>query len=266
MKPKLHWSQIAMLCRCGIQYEMRYVKQIIRPPAIALIVGSATHKSIELNLKNKMDKKVLLPDEEVRQLAADDLNKRWDTEGADLENLDEDDAGKGEKFVRGAAVDMAVSLASLHNKELAPTIEPIHLERKWDVAINGFPCDLQGTIDVQEQGRIRDTKTSKRSPPKDKADKDEQITMYALASKVLDGSIPELAMDFLVKTKVPKSVVQTTHREQADFEPLLERIAAASKCIESGVFLPCPPDSWACDPRYCGWFNQCKFVRHPVTA
>lgn len=261
MKPKLHWSQISMLCRCGIQYEMRYVKGISRPPAIALIVGSATHVSIEKNLKHKMDNKALLKDDEVRQIAADDVNQRWQNEGADLSSLDEEELGKGEKAVRGEAVDMAVSLASLHHHELAPAIEPIHLERKWDVEIAGFPCDLQGTIDIQESGRIRDTKTSKASPPKDKAAKDEQLTMYSMASKVLDGSIPELAMDFLVKTKTPKVVTQTTQREQADFEPLLARIAAASKCIENGIFMPCPPDSWVCSPRWCGWFDQCVYVR-----
>jgi hypothetical protein len=267
MKPKLHWSQISMLCKCGQQFCFRYVKGIIRPPAVALIVGSATHVSIERNLKNKMEKKVLLPDEEVRQVAADDLNRRWQDEGADLSSLDEDELGKGEKELRGEAVDMAVSLASLHNRELAPTIEPIHIERKWDVAIDGFPCDLQGTIDCQENGgltagtRIRDVKTSKRSPPKDKAEKDEQLTMYSMAAKVLDGTIPELSMDFLVKTKEPKVVVQNTKREQADFEPLLARIAAASRCIETGVFMPCAPDHWCCSPRFCGYFGQCQFVK-----
>ena len=285
MKPKLHWSQINMLCRCGIAYEMRYVKGIIKPPAVALIVGSATHKSIETNLRNKMEKKVLLPDEEVRQVAADDVNARWQEEGADLSGLDEDEAGKPEKEVRGEAVDMAVSLASLHGRELAPAIEPIHIERKWDVAIDGFPCDLQGTIDIQEHGsmasvedtekampgpagtRIRDTKTSKASPPKDKASKDEQLTMYAMAAKVLDGSIPELAMDFLVKTQTPKVVVQRTIREQDDFGPLLARIAAASRCIESGIFVPCQPDAWQCDRRYCGYHDSlCPYVRHKVSV
>jgi len=265
MKPRLHWSQISMLCRCGVQFDFRYNKKIVRPPAIALIVGSATHKSIELNLKNKLNNKTLLEDAAVKEIAAADVNQRWDSEGCDLSSMDDDEKGKGEKFLRGEAVDMAVSLASLHHRELAPGIEPTHLERTWDVAIDGFPVDLSGTIDIQENGRIRDTKTSKASPPKDKAEKDEQLTMYCMASKVLDGTIPALAMDFLVKTKVPKVVVQHTTREQADFEPLLARIAAASKCIESGIFLPCPPDSWVCSPRWCGYHSTCPYVRGKKT-
>lgn len=290
-----------MLCRCGIAYEMRYVKGIIRPPAVALIVGSATHVSIEKNLKNKMEKKVLLPDEEVRQVAADDVNARWQNEGCDLSSLDEDEVGHGEKEIRGEAVDMAVSLASLHNRELAPSIEPIHVERLWDVSITDGPCDLQGTIDIEEKvvveqaqilseeqlsqlpvrSRIRDTKTSKRSPPKDKAARDEQLTMYGMALAVLTqreseladkprtlaDCIPALSMDFLVKTKEPKVVVQNTQREQADFAPLLARIAAASRCIETGIFLPCPSDSWQCDARYCGYHDGlCPYVRGKKTV
>ena len=250
-----------MLCRCGIAYEMRYVKGIIRPPAVALIVGSATHVSIEKNLKNKMEKKVLLPDEEVRQVAADDVNARWKNEGCDLSSLDEDEVGHGEKEIRGEAVDMAVSLASLHNRELAPTIEPIHIERRWDVSITDFACDLQGTVDIQEQNRVRDTKTAKRSPPAGSADKSEQLTMYCLAVKVLDGYIPALTMDYLVKTKVPKVIVQATKREGADFDPLLARIAAASRCIESGIFVPCAPDHWCCSKLYCGYWSMCPYVR-----
>jgi hypothetical protein len=267
VKPKLHWSQISMLCRCGQQFFYRYVQNIVKPPAVALIVGSATHKSIELNLKNKMDNKVLMDIDSVRAIAAEDVNNRWQNEGADLSGEDEEDVGKGEKFIRGEAVDMAVSLASLHHKELAPAIEPIHLERKWDVAIDGFPCDLQGTIDCQEKCRIRDVKTRKASPPAGLADRDEQLTMYALASKVLDGGqIPELAMDFLVKTKTPKAKTQTTSRDQADFEPLLARIAAASKCIETGVFMPCSPDNWCCSKKFCGFWSMCTFVRHKVSV
>jgi hypothetical protein len=262
MKPKLHWSQISQLCRCGIQYEFRYVKEIIRPPAIALIVGSATHVSIEKNLKHKLETKgTLLSDAEVRQIAADEINTRWEKDGADLSSLDEDEVGKGEKAVRGGAVDTAVSLASLHHHELAPGINPVHLERVWDLEIAGFPVDLRGTIDVQEESRIRDTKTAKRSPPEGTADKSEQLTMYAMATHILDKKIPELQLDNLVKTKVPKVVIQKTMRTEDDFAPLLARIAAASKAIESGIFMPCAPDHWCCSPKWCGYYGMCPMVK-----
>jgi hypothetical protein len=267
MKPKLHWSQISMMCRCAAAYEFRYVKGIIRPPAIALIVGSSTHVSIEKNLKHKLETKgTLLSDAEVRQIAADEINTRWEKDGADLSSLDEDEVGKGEKAIRGAAVDMAVSLSSLHHHKLAPKINPLHLEREWDVEISGFPVDLKGTIDCQEPDRIRDTKTSKVSPPKDRAEKDEQLTMYSMASKVLDGSIPKLSMDVLVKTKTPKVVTLDTTRSDKDFEPLLARIAVVSKSIETGMFPPCDSGHYLCSQKWCGFFTLCPYVRGKVSV
>jgi len=261
-KRQIHWSHISMLQRCGVQYEFRYLKKIVRPPAVALIVGSATHKSIDENLSFKRDHKKLLTQEVVQAIARDDVNKRWEAEGV---FLDEEEKSQGEANVRGEAVDTAVTLAQLHHTALAPDIHPLHVERKWVLEINDFPFDLAGTLDIQEViqvgGNLRDTKTSSKSPPANAADTSDQLTCYSLAIYKLDGYEPPCHLDYLVKTKTPKAVSQESKRTNEDYEVFLNRVAAAGNAIEKGVFIPAPQDSWSCSLKFCGFADQCKYFR-----
>jgi hypothetical protein len=261
VKLDFHWSHISMLMRCGIQFEFRVIKGIVIPPGVAVLVGSSTHKGIDVNLNHKIKTGELMPLDDVMEAAAEDLNKRWQ----DGVELDSEERSVGESNVRGDAVDTVVALSSLHHKEVAPRINPSHVERKFVLELEGFSRNLTGTIDVVEVGGIvRDTKTAKRSPPAETADNSDQLTMYGLAIRTLDKVNPVLILDHLVKTKVPKAVTQMTTRTSADYQVLLNRVAAASRVIQSGAFMPCAQDSWCCSPAWCGYYSQCIYARKKI--
>jgi len=269
-KRQIHWSHVGAYLRCPEQYRRIYIEGERRPPGVALIVGSGTHESIEGNMLSKKDKGVLLPDDTVADLARDSVNRRWGEKGVEL---NDDEKAQGEANVKGEAVDMAVSLSLVHHKELAPEIEPAYVERPWVLELPGHPFYLAGRIDLQEKaqkgkkvGRLRDTKTSKRSPTKTQTDDADQYTMYALAAKVLDGAIPELCVDYLVKTKTPKAVTQHSTRDEADLQVLLRRVQVIAEAIETGVFVPCDRSSWVCNPKWCGFFDSCPYAKGRVSV
>lgn len=256
-KPALSHSALNMLMRCGLQYQFRYLDNIIQPPGVALIVGKGTDKAVSEDLTSKKDNGVLLPDEAVAAIAADAVKLTWHGEEP---VLDDDEKQRGKDRVLGDAVDMAVSLARLHHKELAPTIKPTFIQRPWRVQIEGVSHDLIGFIDVQEERGIRDTKTAGKSPADDAAEKNLQLTMYALAAYVNDGKLPEyLTLDYLVKLKTPKAVVLKTARSEDDLRRLLDRIARAITVIKSGAYLPTDPSNWWCSKRFCGYWDRCPF-------
>jgi hypothetical protein len=261
-KPQLHVSGLNMLQGCGEQYRRRYIEGEIIAPSVALHVGSAVDRAVTDDLESKIKTGALLPDEQIKDIARDALQAKWETDGVSLD----DDEIPGE--AKGEAIDVAVNLAALHHRDLAPTINATAVQRAWTVEIDGFPVDLAGTIDIQEGSeRIRDTKTSKKSPSVDEADKSLQLTTYALAAHVLDRQIPkELTLDYLVKLKTPKLQVVSTTREVADFDPFLERLAIAAKSLESGVFVPARTDDWRCTARFCGYFRSCKYAMRPKTV
>ena len=262
-KWQLHQSGLAMLQRCGEQYRRRYVEGERIPPGVAAVTGTATHRSIAANLACKMETGSLAPRDEALCVAADSLTSVW-AEGVRWQQEDLDAAGaSSEKELQGRCKDRAVELSGCHYDQLAGRINPVAVERQWVVEIPGYAFDLAGTIDIQEANRIRDTKTSAKSLPASAAEKSDQLTLYALAAKVLDGAIPaELVLDGLISLKAgPQVQTLVTIRDDADMRIMLARIERATETIEKGAFTPANQDSWWCSERWCGYAPTCPFFR-----
>jgi len=250
--PKAHLSASAlgMLARCGEQYRFRYVEGIKAPPGVQLVIGKGTHAAIERDLINKQHWGSLLPDDSIADYAADAARAAWEDDEPLVQEGDPD---------KGGAVDTAVSLAQLHHRELAPAIEPVAIERGFLLELDGFPFDLMGFVDIEEKGRIRDTKTSSKSPQADAADQSDQLTLYHLDAVTRGLPPPVVQLDYLVKTKTPKAVSLTSKRGPEDHARFLRRVEAAAKVIEAGAFYPTGADSWACSARFCGYWSRCRW-------
>jgi hypothetical protein len=258
---------MSMFDRCPRQYMYRYVEWdkdrnvqgIVRPPAVAMIVGTGVHVSSAKDLTSKRDTGELLPLKAITEAAYDAVNDEWQKpEGV---QLDDEERLLGEKRVRGEAVDVAVKLATLHHSQLAPVLKPKHIERSFTAPLEKCPFDLGGTIDLQEEdGTLHDLKTRAASPPAGLADSSLDLTFYGLAAWSLDGQPPKaLALDCLVKTKTPKIVTLVSTRSKAAYDVLLLRAKLINAAIESGVFPPCSPDSWVCSRKFCGYWSICEF-------
>jgi len=261
-KPQLHYSGLDTLSRCGEQFRRRYIEKDIIPPGVALVVGTATHRSIKKNLSHKLESKVCLPLEQVCDEARDALVSEWDGKGVSLQP---EEAIQGVKQVKADAIDKAVRLSRLHATEKAPGLEFTHVERSWVVELKGYPVDLAGQLDIQN-GTIcvRDTKTAGKSPAASIADESDQLTAYALAVQVLEGKPPaQVALDYLIDNKTPVAKTFTSTRDDSDFRALLHRVENAVVAIEKGVFIPARATDWWCGPKWCGYHGSCKFAKQP---
>jgi hypothetical protein len=259
--PKIqrHSSHIDMFFKCPVQFMFRYLMGIISIPTVALNVGSSTHYSIELNLKHKLETGELLPVDYVKEAARDCVNRRWEEQGI---KLLPDEAAKGEKTIRGQAVDQAVALSTLHHTDIAPSIEPAAIEESWVLDVPNFPVDLAGQFDIREKVfRLRDTKTTAKTPKEVMAFHRPQLTVYSLAALKLYGQIPPLAVDYLVKTKEPKAITHTTICTTREIEVFARRWEQMELCIEKGIFTPSTPGvDWWCSPVRCGYWERCEYV------
>lgn len=257
-KPQLHVSALGM--KCMEQFRRRYIEKEVIPPGVALIVGTGTHKGVDVNMVHKIETGELLAEEDVADAARDGVNLAWDG-GVKLEP---EELQRGIKIVRGEAVDKAVRLAKLHHREKAPQINPIHAERPWTLEIEGYSMDLVGRLDIQEADTVRDTKTSGKTPADSCAQKSLQLKAYALAVKILDGKAPSrVFLDYLIDTKIPKSATFGHEPDVEDFQAVLYRLEVIAAAMRAGVFVPVEPDHWCCSAMYCGYWNSCRFVKHP---
>lgn len=260
-KPQFHQSALDTLHKCGYQYERRYIDCDPWLPAVAPTVGLATHDSAHASLQNKIDTGELLSVDECADLGRDSLNARWDDEGIWLDDAERE---HGEAVVRGEAVDKVVRLSKFHAGYLAPLLKPIEVERSWVIECEGYPFDFAGKIDVQEPGPVlRDLKTKGASPKQGEADYSDQLTMYALAVKAIDGVLPTaMWLDCIVDLKGgPVLKQQCTTRDALDIQIFARRLENAAKVVESGVFTPARRSDWWCSRKYCGYFSSCPYVR-----
>ncbi len=219
-KPQLHASALEM--KCLEAFRRRYIENEIIPPGVAALVGTATDAGITRNLGNKIKTGQLLPVDECIDTARDALNAAWET-GV---RLDDDEAKRGIKIVKGGAIDKAVRLSTLHHKELAPIIQPSHVQRKWALSSPGYPCDIVGAIDIQESAEsIRDTKTSENTPRADIAHRSVQLSAYALAVELIDGRPPaRVFLDYLIDRKTPQAKPFESVRTEEHFKAVLARV------------------------------------------
>lgn len=146
--------------------------------------------------------------------------------------------------------------------------------------------DFAGEIDITESWTdplfntpvitVRDTKTSEKSPTKGYADGSQtpgiaddsnQLDGYAVATKVLDGKLPDgMALDYLIqtpKTHDLKYIVRKTTRDMNDVNVFLNRFANAVQAIRTGMFVPTNPTDWRCSERWCGYHSICEYAKRP---
>ena len=261
---RLSISRLNMLNRCPMQYQHRYIDNIIAPPGVALIVGKGTHRANASDLLNKMDSGNLLSDDEVKAIAADATKREWESQDV---ALDEEEKAEGADKVKGDAIDRSVSLATLYHEQIAPVVEPTGIEQKFTLPLPSGD-ELTGFIDVNTATRIRDGKTSAKSPTADAADQSLQLTGYIWADWESSGRtlIKEGSLDYLVSLKKPKAMELKTTRTEDDFARLHARLDVAGQIIRAGLFPPCDPGQWCCSPKWCRYWGRCPFGAKKRTA
>jgi len=262
-KRQIHQSMLGMLERCPMQFYYRYVEGIVIPPAVAMVTGTGTHRSVERDMTRKIETGKLEDLDRLKDIAAEAVKAEF-SKGV---TVDDEEKERPLTELRDDSIRTAQELGALHHAELAPTLKPVAVERKWVLNLEGYPYDLGGTLDIQEAGSIRDTKTSKKTKNQAEADNSQQLTMYALAGKVIDQKMPPaLYLDNLVALKTPKLVSFPTKRDQQDLDILLRRVERAIEVIDAGKFMPCDPTNWVCSPKWCGYWTRCGFSKKPVTV
>jgi hypothetical protein len=265
VKPQVHISHVTQYLKCGAQREF-YETLGPRAPGIGALEGTGTHRTSSKNLSHKKEKGILLSDEEIQDTARDEFNQAWKEtlEYSDGPRLEAKEREMGVDKVKGKATDMTIALSLLHHREIAPSIKPDRIEWPWVLTMpDGFDYDLAGTIDLQEAGIpgvsniMHELKTSAR--PNIEAHR-KQILMYSMALWKLDGAIPPVAVDWLIKKKEPESRVESVEVTIEDFNPLLRTLETVMDGMKKGVYLPTGLGTWICVFRWCGYW-PCKYVR-----
>lgn len=249
MKPHVSVSSLSMLAKCAAQYEWRYVRGVKSPPGVASTIGKGVHAGAEADLRNKMEWGELLPEEAVKDTAADATRREWAACEPLIVDGDPD---------QGGAVDEAVSLAAFHHAKVAPGVEPVAIERGFRLETE-LSHDIVGYVDLETPTHIRDLKTKGKAPSGNPARESTQGELYTLETKVRTGVNKPFALDQLIRGRSVRLMQAEAKFTDDDHVSFLRRVEVSLGMIAAGSFPPTAKDSWACSQKWCGYYDRCAW-------
>ena len=255
MITSIHQSMLNTWLRCGRQFEYRYIEGLIIPPGIAARRGTGFHKAAELNFREKIQTKEDLPRDVLLDCARDTYVKTIEDEGVFIpkEKLSE------KKKLLNEGLNQTLEATLIYRNEIAPDIQPVMTE-KYLTADVDLDLPVAGTIDcADDKNRLIDLKCMKR---KDQtwADREIQPTVYSLLMENATGVWPEsFRYEIVVPNKTMVRDSLETKRGKGDVERLRRYAQAFLADLKSGNFKPADPESWVCDPKWCGFYAICEY-------
>jgi hypothetical protein len=259
-------SQYSMYLRCSRQYEYRYIEERKEAPGIALARGSAIHKGAEVTHQRTIDTGKPASMEEASQAVADTFTER----SVEVEDWTDN---KGNVLIKGDIKDKTISSFQVYYAQAVPLINPVKVEKPFAVKVGTVPVfgiiDLIDSIIDTEMSLendpdnpshievVSDLKTTGKRWAPQKLRCDPQLTFYAIAENTT-----KVRWDFVIDQK-SGTVYEPKRSERNDNDKriLIEDVEMVAHLIKKGVSFRCDSTSWACTPRYCGFFERCRGPR-----
>lgn len=244
--PEYHQSSINMFLKCPRQYMYRYLMNIIIPPKSALTLGVAFDAGVTANLSQKIATKTDLAISDVLDAYSSNFEKR-----APETDWSGDDPGQQK--------DLGVKMLKAFHEKASPNIKPVTVQEGFRVETDAGYA-LAGTLDcTDENGFIRDTKTSKAEYPADAVSTEIQPAVYDFAYQAKNGKKPAgFIYDVATKHKEPRVQEVKGQVSQTQTEQLFEAVKLMHGSVQRGEFQYAAPGSWWCSKDWCGYWALCK--------
>jgi RecB family exonuclease len=234
-------SQISCFVDCAAKYWFKYGLNLPDSTNANLALGSAVHAGIGHAMQWKIETgKYPDPD-----CIVGIYNLAW-SQTVDTVEFREDESPR----------DIRTSGEALTRKymlEAAPAIHPKEVEIEVQGLIGGVP--VRGRVDIlEENGTIRDIKTSSRKPDGISGRNAMQLAIYAA---ITPGASGQVAIDTLVKTKTPQLIQITQELDEQDRMAPELQIPVIRDAMRSGYYPPAR-DSMLCSRRNCAYWRYCE--------
>lgn len=237
---RLSYSSINTYETCPAKYRFQYEERLPTAPSPALAFGDSLHRALHRFHARPVPVAPSLPE------LLGMLDDVWVSEGYT-------DAVEEETYREHARQ----VLAQYHRENSPDYRIPAALEFRFEIEVEGVV--LSGVIDRMDRipgggYEIIDYKTNRRLPPRERIDRDLQLSIYHLAAREVWGIEPErLTLYYLLPNQR-----MSTARTRADLDELRRRIATVAERIDAGRFEP--RQNPLCD--WCEFQARCPLFRH----
>jgi hypothetical protein len=154
-------SALGQFSRCPEQFRrVRVLKQRQRP-ASALIWGNADGDAFDHNFGQKIESHEDLPAGELEEKFAACLDERVEQDGGAGEvDWSRDCPGKTGKQAVADVKDRGTRLVRVYRELVAPSVQPIAVQRKFTLDLPGVPVPIIGYIDAETEPLTLEFKTA----------------------------------------------------------------------------------------------------------
>lgn len=241
-------SRLTLFLQCRLKFFFRYVLAIPKPKTAALHVGNIVHAVLKTWHKARWLG---------RTLSLKDLHDAFDTAWEDqaVEPVDWSDEDQEAEKLTG----WRLCETYLRQCGFSPGIKPdaVEVSIEADLASHGLPR-LIGILDLVQQGRIIDYKTSSSTPNPEKVvhTHEVQTSIYALLYRHNTGRVERgIELHHLVKLKNPKLCITPIEPMRPEQQTRLFRLLEAYRQgLDRRDFVPSP--GIAC--MSCEFFHECR--------
>lgn len=251
-----HFSAIESYLSCGEAFRRRFIEND-RLITTRMAVGTALSKAAEEDSRAKVEGPRVLTLSETVDLGLTKYDElRASTPFADPQNF-----VLGEQQTRDSCRTFA--------RDVSPNIlEVLFYEHRWGMEIEVPARDgtievvhFEGTPDVVTAPGIGDYKTGRRWGA-DEAVRNRQLQFYSLLHLANLGRWPEsLWIDNIFrhgKVFGHQRLYVPTGLEHTN--ACVQMLAAVKRGIDSQTFLPAAGFGWRCSPKYCSFYETCKYT------
>lgn len=235
---EVSYTQIDTFKGCPLKYKYRYILKIPTLPYHTLTFGRSVHETLYTFHRQLQQGKVVSKSQFIKM-----FKERFDESGYDGQ------AHKQKRFKKALQ-----DLRGYYDHHQSLFGSPIHLERSFKLQIGDVT--VNGKIDRIDEGEsgieIIDYKTGS---PKDqkKVDKDDQLSLYALASTEVFGLNPEKLSLYFIESG---QKVETT-RNPKKLEKVKLKLEKDINAMKTSDF-PAKPDKVRC--TFCEYNRICPFT------
>lgn len=232
---KFSYTQLAAFETCPRQYQYAHVYKIQPPGRHTLSYGKSIHATLESFYK-RMQQGTQLSQDEFLQLFEDS----WISDWYDSKAQENKQKQKGRE-----------SLLKYYESHQEKFVPPLFVEKEFNVKMGEYT--FKGKIDridpFEDGVAIVDYKTGKVKTQKD-VDKDEQLSLYALAAERVLGLKPlKLSLYFL-----DEGVRVDTERSEEDLKKFEAKVIETIDALKESHFVPTPGRQC----NFCDFLNICE--------
>jgi hypothetical protein len=263
------FSQISKYLNCGHQYKLHYVDKIpIHGVNVNFAVGSHGHKYIEEVLSFRINGKDLTAKQREECLHSHSIAM-----GKEIKEKIEEfnkELLPGIVPLKAPVMQLRQILERLlkqWNLDVLPEIDPIAVEKRLEIEIDGETVLMFIDL-IQRRNRgdaILDWKFTKKAKGKRAASDSLQLSLYAMATGIMDVGFGALVkpQDGKESKWKPRIAIDRTIKTSADLEHAQNVFIDAMRGIRAGYFPKCSPENFLCGANWCDYWPICRGKNQP---